>query len=207
METLLNAFAVLLIVIDPIGVAAIFATLSRPHPERMRRRMAITGTLLAGTILLTFFIFGDALLGLLGITLPAFRIAGGVLLFLLAIDMVVVRQSGLRSTTSREQLEAEQKADVSVFPLAFPLIAGPGAITTVLLMSAATSGIEASIGLIIMILLVMVLMLLSLLFAANLSHRLGETGANVISRLMGLILAALAMQYILDGIRAGLMPG
>lgn len=205
METLLNAFAVLLIVIDPIGVAAIFATLSRPHPERTRRRMAITGTLLAGTILLTFFIFGDALLGLLGITLPAFRIAGGVLLFLLAIDMVVVRQSGLRSTTSREQLEAEQKADVSVFPLAFPLIAGPGAITTVLLMSAATSGIEASIGLIIMILLVMVLMLLSLLFAANLSHRLGETGANVISRLMGLILAALAMQYILDGIRVGLM--
>ena len=203
METLLNAFAVLLI--DPIGVAAIFAALSRQHPDKARRRMAITGTLLAGSILLAFFIFGDVLLGLLGITLPAFRVAGGVLLFLLAIDMVMVRQSGLRSTTSREQMEAETKADVSVFPLAFPLIAGPGAITTVLLMSAETRGIEASLGLIAMILVVMVLMLVSLLFAATLSQRLGETGANVISRLMGLMLAALAMQYILDGIRAGLM--
>ncbi len=205
METLLNAFAVLIIVIDPIGVAAIFAALSRAHPVPVRRRMAITATLLAGTILLAFFIFGDALLGLLGITLPAFRIAGGVLLFLLAIDMVVVRQSGLRSTTSREQLEAEQKADVSVFPLAFPLIAGPGAITTVLLMSAQTRGVTASLGLMVIIVLVMVLTLVSLLFAAALSHRLGETGANVISRLMGLLLAALAMQFILDGLRVGLM--
>lgn len=205
METLFNAFAVLFIVIDPIGVAAIFAALSHQHSEQMRRHMAINGTLLATTILLLFFIFGDALLGLLGITLPAFRIAGGALLFLLAIDMVVVRQSGLRSTTSREQHEAEQKEDVSVFPLAFPLISGPGAITTVLLMSAQTSGIEASLGLIVIIVLVMALMLVSLLFAANLSRRLGETGANVISRLLGLILAALAVQYILDGIRNGLM--
>lgn len=205
METLLNAFAVLFIVVDPIGVAAIFATLSRSYPVPMRRRMAITATLLAGTILLVFFIFGNALLGLLGITLPAFRIAGGVLLFLLAIDMVVVRQSGLRSTTSREQLEAEQKEDVSVFPLAFPLISGPGAITTVLLMSAQTRGVTDSLGLMVIIVLVMVLTLVSLLFAATLSHRLGETGANVISRLMGLLLAALAMQFILDGLRAGLM--
>ena len=157
METLLNAFAVLFIVIDPIGVAAIFAALSRSHTIPARRRMAITATLLAGTILLVFLMFGDALLGLLGITLPAFRIAGGALLFLLAIDMVVVRQSGLRSTTSREQLEAEQKADVSVFPLAFPLIAGPGAITTVLLMSARAEGVADVVGLGLMIVLVMVL--------------------------------------------------
>lgn len=205
METLLNAFAVLLIVIDPVGVAAIFATLTRQHAPQMRRRMAMNATLLASSILLIFFIFGDGLLGLLGITLPAFRIAGGVLLFLLAFDMVVVRQSGLRSTTMREQHEAEQKEDVSVFPLAFPLIAGPGAITTVLLMSAETRGLEASLGLIVMIILVMGLTLLSLLSAAGLARRLGETGTNVISRLMGLILAALAVQYILDGIREGLM--
>jgi multiple antibiotic resistance protein len=205
METLLNAFAVLLIVIDPVGVAAIFATLTRQHAPQMRHRMAMNATLLASIILLLFFIFGDGLLGLLGITLPAFRIAGGVLLFLLAFDMVVVRQSGLRSTTMREQHEAEQKEDVSVFPLAFPLIAGPGAITTVLLMSAETRGIEASLGLVVMICLVMGLTLLSLLSAASLARRLGETGTNVISRLMGLILAALAVQYILDGIREGLM--
>ena len=205
MDTLLNAFAVLFIVTDPIGVAAIFAALTSQHTEPMRRHMAINGTLLAGAILLAFFIFGDSLLNLLGITLPAFRIAGGALLFLLAIDMVVVRQSGLRGATSREQHEAEQKEDVSVFPLAFPLISGPGAITTVLLMSAQTRGITASLGLIAMIILVMGLMLTSLLFASRLSHRLGETGANVISRLLGLILSALAMQYILDGIREGLL--
>ncbi len=205
METLLNAFAVLFIVIDPIGVAAIFAALSRSHTIPARRRMAIIATLLAGTILLVFLVFGDALLRLLGITLPAFRIAGGVLLFLLAIDMVVVRQSGLRSTTSREQLEAEQKADLSVFPLAFPLIAGPGAITTVLLMSARADGVTDVVGLGLIIVLVMALTLVCLLFAAALSHRLGETGANVISRLMGLLLAALAMQFILDGLRTGLL--
>jgi len=206
METLLNAFAVLFIVIDPIGVAVIFAALTHSHSDQARRHMAINGTLLACTILLAFFIFGDSVLHLLGITLPAFRIAGGALLFLLAIDMVVVRQSGLRSTTSREQHEAEQKEDVSVFPLAFPLIAGPGAMTTVLLMSAETSGFSAAFGLVAVLVFVMVLTLICLLFAANLSHRLGETGANVISRLLGLILAALAMQYILDGIRAGLLP-
>ncbi len=205
MEILLNAFAVLFIVIDPIGVAAIFAALSRSHAIPARRRMAIIATLLAGTILLVFLVFGDALLRLLGITLPAFRIAGGVLLFLLAIDMVVVRQSGLRSTTSREQLEAEQKADLSVFPLAFPLIAGPGAITTVLLMSARADGVTDVVGLGLIIVLVMALTLVCLLFAAALSHRLGETGANVISRLMGLLLAALAMQFILDGLRTGLL--
>lgn len=204
MEPLLNTFAVLFIVIDPIGVAAVFAALSHQHSEPMRRHMAINGTLLATTILLIFFIFGDALLKLLGIGLPAFRIAGGALLFLLAIDMVVVRQSGLRSTTSREQHEAEQKADVSVFPLAFPLIAGPGAMTTVLLMSAQSSG-TAALGVAAMILVVMALMLICLLFAARISHRLGETGANVISRLLGLILAALAMQYIIDGVREGLL--
>lgn len=204
MEPLLNAFAVLFIVIDPIGVAAVFAALTHQHSEQMRRHMAINGTLLATTILVFFFIFGDSLLKLLGIGLPAFRIAGGALLFLLAIDMVVVRHSGLRSTTSSEKIEAEQKADVSVFPLAFPLIAGPGAMTTVLLMSAQSSGTEA-LGLIGVIALVMVSMLVCLLFAARISHRLGETGANVISRLLGLILAALAMQYIIDGIREGIL--
>lgn len=205
-ENLLNAFTVLFVVIDPIGVAMIFAALTHRHSESQRRRMAIAGTVLSGAILLTFFILGDNLLTLLGITLPAFRIAGGILLFLLAIEMVVVRQSsGLRSTTVREQDEAEHKEDVSVFPLAFPLIAGPGGMTTVLLMSAESSGLTASMGLIGILTLVMALMLLCLLFAANIAHRLGETGANVISRLMGLILAALAMQFILDGVKEGLL--
>lgn len=206
MENLLNAFTVLFVVIDPIGVAMIFAALTHRHAEAQRRRMAISGTVLSGAILLTFFVFGDNLLNVLGITLPAFRIAGGILLFLLAIEMVMVRQSsGLRSTTLREQDEAEHKEDVSVFPLAFPLISGPGGMTTVLLMSAESSGFTTSMGLIGILTLVMALMLLCLLFAANIAHRLGETGANVISRLLGLILAALAMQFILDGVKEALL--
>lgn len=205
-DNLLSAFTVLFVVIDPIGVAMIFAALTHRHSENQRRRMAITGTVLSGAILLTFFVLGNSLLTMLGITLPAFRIAGGILLFLLAIEMVVVRQSsGLRSTTVREQDEAEHKEDVSVFPLAFPLIAGPGGITTVLLMSAESDGLTDSMGLIGVLTLIMALMLLCLLFAANIAHRLGETGTNVISRLLGLILAALAMQYILDGVKEGLL--
>src|SRR3569833_280328 len=108
MEALFNTFVVLFIVIDPVGLAP---------------------------MLLVFFLVGDKLLAALGIGMPAFRIAGGVLLFLRAIDMVFARHSGLRSTTRREQQEAVHKEDISVFPLAFPLIAGPGALTTVLLMS------------------------------------------------------------------------
>jgi multiple antibiotic resistance protein len=202
METLISAFVVLFIVTDPIGVAAIFAALTHQHSKTQRRRMAITATLLATGILLGFLFLGDTLLTTLGITLPAFRIAGGVLLFLIAIDMVLARQSGLRSTTNSEQQEAEQKADVSVFPLAFPLMAGPGAITTVLLMSGAASGTAQLLGLMGVILFVMLLGLVSLLFATSLAQHLGETGANVISRLLGLILTALAVQYVLDGIKA-----
>jgi len=205
MDSLLNTFVVLFIVTDPVGVAVIFAALSHRHPEAAWRRMAVTAVLLATAILVSFFLMGAGLLETLGITLPAFRIAGGVLLFLIAIDMVVVRQSGLRATTSGEQTEAEQKADISVFPLAFPLIAGPGAMTTALLMSGQSNGFPAAFGLIGIICLVMAVMLASLLFAATIAHRLGETGANVISRLLGLILAALAVQYILDGIKQGLL--
>lgn len=205
MDTLANAFVVLFIVTDPVGVAVIFAALSRRHPEAARRRMALIAVLLSSAILLTFFVVGAGLLAALGITLPAFRIAGGVLLFLIAIDMVVVRQSGLRATTSGEQSEAEHKEDLSVFPLAFPLIAGPGAMTTALLMSGQGSGFPAAFGMIGVICLVMAVMLGCLLFAAKISHRLGETGANVITRLLGLILAALAVQYILDGVKQGLL--
>jgi multiple antibiotic resistance protein len=145
-------------------------------------------------------------LAALGIGLPAFRIAGGVLLFLLAIDMVFARQSGLRSTTIREQREAETKQDISVFPLAFPLIAGPGALTTVLLMSSTAKGAFAFTGTLVVLLIVLGFTLVSLLYAARILRFLGETGANVISRLFGLVLAALAVQFILDGVRAS-FPG
>ncbi|MEK7321534.1 MAG: MarC family protein [Pseudomonadota bacterium] len=202
MEVLFNTFVVLFIVIDPVGLAPMFLWLTLCGTAAYQRKMAIRGTALASGMLLVFFFFGDALLAALGIGLPAFRIAGGALLFLLAIDMVFARQSGLRSTTTREQEEAEHKEDISVFPLAFPLIAGPGALTTVLLMSSSWKEPVVFAGMLAVLLLVLGMTLLSLLWAGILLRFLGETGTNVISRLFGLVLAALAVQYILDGLRS-----
>jgi multiple antibiotic resistance protein len=206
MEMLLNTFVVLFIVIDPIGLAPMFLALSSGATPAYQHKMALNGTLLASGMLLVFYFVGDTLLVALGIGIPAFRIAGGVLLFLLAIDMVFARQSGLRSTTIREQREAETKQDISVFPLAFPLIAGPGALTTVLLMSSTAKGAFAFTGTLVVLLIVLGFTLVSLLYAARILRFLGETGANVISRLFGLVLAALAVQFILDGVRAS-FPG
>lgn len=206
LEKIFNMFVVLLVVIDPVGVTPVFGALTRGGGDLHRRRMALKGTALAAGILLVFAFIGDWLLTTLGISLPAFKIAGGMLLFLIAIDMVFARQSGGRSATGREQEEARHKEDISVFPLAFPLIAGPGALTTILLMVGESRGqplyFVAMIGVLLAILL---LTLLCLLAAGKLMKLLGETGANVMDRLFGVILAALAVQFVMDGVRAGFL--
>ncbi|TAM43781.1 MAG: MarC family protein [Gammaproteobacteria bacterium] len=204
-ELLLDSFILLFVVVDPIGLAPLFAALTQDATPLQRRRIAVRGVLIAGGILLVFVILGDALLRALGIGLAAFQIAGGVLLFLLAVDMLFARHSGLRSTTEREQKEAERKKDISVFPLAIPLIAGPGALTTVLLMVGEQGDNSVIVGAALaVVVLVLAVTLVSLLFAARVMRVIGETGANVVSRVFGVVLAALAAQYILDGLRAGL---
>lgn len=204
-ELLFDTFIILFVVVDPIGLAPMFAALTRDDTPRQRRRLALRGVLIAGCILVTFVIVGDALLRALGIGVPAFQIAGGVLLFLLAVDMLFARHSGLRSTTEREQREAEHRKDISVFPLAIPLIAGPGALTTVLLMVSEQGDNPAVIGAtLVVVILVLAIALGSLLLSGRLLRLIGETGANVVSRVLGVILAALAAQYILDGLQAGL---
>lgn len=200
-ERLVNAFVVFFVVLDPVGMVPVFWALTHRGTRAYRRRMAVWGVGLAAAILLVFAVAGQALLAALGIGVPAFRIAGGILLFLLSIDMIFARQSGLRSTTAREQAEAEHRADVSVFPLAFPLIAGPGAMTTVLLF-AGRPGEAAFLAVIGVMLAVLALILGALLGSEYLMRHLGETGANVFSRLLGLVLAALSVQYVVDGIRA-----
>jgi multiple antibiotic resistance protein len=200
-DLLLSAFVTLFIVIDPIGVAWIFASLTRDADRARRRYMATQAVMLSGVILLVFYFSGDVLLRWMGISLSAFKIAGGILLLLLAIDMVFARQSGLRSTTAGEAHEAEHKKDISVFPLAFPLIAGPGAITSVLLLSGNVAHSTMSWYPVMILILVLAITLVCLLLAARLSRLLGQTGANVISRLLGLILAALAVQFVIDGIK------
>jgi multiple antibiotic resistance protein len=204
-EQVLYSFVALFVIIDPVGSAAIFAALTRGAPAAFRRSMAWRGTVIAGVLILAFAFGGAALLRALGITLPAFRIAGGILLFLLAVDMVFARPSGIRMPTATEEAEAEHRADISVFPLAFPLLAGPGALTSiVLLMGRATAPLAAA-GVVAALLAVMALTLLLLRAAPEVLRLLGVTGANVVSRVLGVILAALAAQLVLDGI-AEAMP-
>lgn len=201
LEHFLDSLIILLVVVDPIGLAPMFGAITPGADANFRRRMAVRGTLVAAAILIAFVIVGSDLLRALSISMPAFQIAGGVLLFLLAVDMVFARHSGLRSTTEREQREAQHRQDISVFPLAFPLISGPGALTTVLLMSGRHAGDVRMLGVVLLVVvLVLTATLIALLMADRIMKIMGETGANVVSRLLGVILAALAVQYILDGL-------
>jgi len=205
LDLFLDSFIILFVVVDPIGIAPIFAALTHGETDTARRRMALRGVLLAAAVLVVFVLIGDDLLGALGVGVPAFQIAGGLLLFLLAVDMVFARPSGVRVPTEREQKEAEHKKDISVFPLAIPLIAGPGALTTVLLMVSHHGSRPVVLGIVLgVVLLVLGATLLSLLLAGKIVRLLGQTGINVVGRLLGIVLAALAVQFVLDGVGAAL---
>jgi multiple antibiotic resistance protein len=208
-DSLLNALTILLVVIDPVGVAMTFGALTVGMAPEQRRLTAVRGVLLAAAILYAFALTGNSFLRALGIGLPAFRIAGGILLFFLAMDMLLARKSGLSGATGQEQDEAGRRADLSVFPLAIPLIAGPGAITsTVLLMGQAWPRPWETAGLLAMIAVALALTLAILLTADRVMHWLGVTGSNVVSRVLGIVLAALAVQFVLDGLHgAGLIRG
>lgn len=193
----------LLVTIDPIGTAPMFVGLTAGHTSAERRRVALRGVAIAAGVLLGFALVGELLLGALGIELAAFRIAGGVLLLLLSIDMVMVRHSGLRTTTESEEQESGQRADISVFPLAIPLVAGPGAMTSVvLLMSEAGGALAPSLVVLCELALVLTLTLVCFLSAGKLMKVLGITGVNVVTRVAGLLLAALAVQFGIDGVLA-----
>jgi multiple antibiotic resistance protein len=200
-EFVFNSFVTLLVIVDPPGLAPIFAALTRGYSEKRKREAAIRGTIIGGAILIIFAIAGDALLGALGIGLAAFRTAGGILLFLLALDMIFARPTGLRSRSVRDQEEDSYEQDISVFPVAIPLLAGPGAITTVLLYTGGT-GAAGTLLFMGVILAVLLLSLGALLLAPRIMRLLGETGANVVSRVLGVLLAALAVQFVFDGLES-----
>jgi len=207
LELFLDYFVVLFVVVDPVGVAAMFAALAHGESPARQRHYAWRATVIAAAVLVVFALVGDTLLRALGIGMAAFQIAGGALLFLLAVDMVFARHSGLRATTVAEQKEAEQRKDISVFPLAVPLIAGPGALTSVLLMVGEQGGEPLIIGTVLLVLAaVLGLVWAALRFAGRLKGVLGATGANVISRLLGIVLAAMAVQFVLDGWNAVTLP-
>jgi multiple antibiotic resistance protein len=196
---LFNSLITLLVVIDPPGLAPIFAALTRGYSAKRKRETAIRGVFVGAAILLVFALIGDVLLGALGISLDAFRIAGGILLFILALDMVFASPRGVRARTVSEQEEDDFSQDVTVFPLAIPLLAGPGAIAAVLLFTAGRTPVEISLF-IGVLLFVLLLTLASLLLAPRIMALMGETGASVLSRVLGVVIAALAVQFVLDGV-------
>lgn len=199
-ESLVNAFILLFVVIDPIGVASLFCAITRGYSARAARAAAVRGVAVAFLLVLAFALGGSLLLRYLGVSMPAFTVAGGILLFLLAVDMVLVRQSGLRTATASEQEEAEHRADISVFPLAIPMIAGPGTLTTVLLLTGDRGWSRQALEVMLAAVLVLAITLAMLLAARLIQRVLGETGANVIVRVFGILLAALAVQYVSNGI-------
>jgi len=206
-ETLIHAFITLFVIADPFGIAPIFLALTAGSDEPYKKRMAVRGVAIATIVMLVFAFVGDYLFRALGVSIEAFSIAGGALLFLLAIDMVLARRTGLRSTTVSEDREAGSKEDISVFPLAIPLIAGPGALTSILLLMERTNhDVLLQAGVIAVLLIVMGLNYVALSYARYLNRLLGVTGVNVVGRVFGIILAALAVQFIMNGIqRSGLI--
>ncbi|NGX17596.1 MarC family protein [Wenzhouxiangella sp. XN24] len=198
-EQLIKTFIIFFVVIEPVSLVPMFGALTRGGEPGYRRRMALKSVAISAGIFIVFAVAGDWLLRLLGISVSAFKIAGGMLLFLLSVDMVLARESGLRSTTVREQEEARYRDDISVFPMAFPLITGPGALATLLLLTAETTG-YLEFGLVLaMGLLALLVTLVFLLLTQPLMRVMGVTGGTVISRLLGVVLSALAVQYVVDG--------
>jgi len=195
-----DSFVTFFVVVDPIGTAVIFAGLMHGARDEARKRMAWRSTIIASLLLFAFASGGTLLFEVLGISIAAFRIAGGALLFLLATDMVFARPSGIRNPTGPEQEEAAHSQDISVFPLAFPLLAGPGALTSVVLSISRVQTLDAAGAVIGSLIAVLALTLAALLSAEWLLRALGVTGANVVGRVLGIILAALAAQYVIDGI-------
>jgi multiple antibiotic resistance protein len=208
LEIALSAFVMLLVTISPIDVGSIFIGLTRSDPAA-RHGLAIKATVIAALVLGLFALCGNWLIATLGVSFAAFRISGGVLLMLLSIDLLFAHPTGLSSITESEAREAGWHQDIAVFPLAIPLIAGPGAMTAVLLLMGRAGGDPLKSAIVLGALaLVLLLTLASLLSAAALVRVLGITGINVVSRISGVLLAALSVQFVIDGIReSGLLPG
>ncbi|MBB6098813.1 multiple antibiotic resistance protein [Deinobacterium chartae] len=195
-----QTFLTMFVVMDPIGLAPIFIGLAGSRPAFERRAIALKATLVAGGIILMFALFGRALLEHLGISLEAFRVAGGVLLFLIALDMVFARQSGAKETPAEEQ-EAQDRQDISVFPIAIPLIAGPGTLASVMILASEARGRALDLAAVLLVTFgVLVLCYVALRAAGQIARVIGLTGVNVVTRVLGVLLGALAIQYIADGV-------
>ena len=200
----INAFVALFVIIDPVGLTPVFLALTQGHSDAERRAIGRRAILVSFAVLTVFGLMGEAVLHFVGISMPAFRIAGGILLLLTALDMLFERRTKRRDHTAEE----EERPDPSVFPLAIPLLAGPGAITTTILLVGEAGGAIEVTGVFICVALVLAVVALFFRSAGLMERLLGRTGTTVVTRLLGMLLAALAVQFVLDGLRgAALLPG
>lgn len=193
---LITAFVTLFVVIDPIGLAPMFVALTKGADVSFRRAVAIRSCVIGVILLMVFGLFGEAVLQAVGISMPAFRISGGILLFVTALDMLFERR------TQRRQGQSANADDPSVFPLATPLIAGPGAMTSMILLTGQSSDWSGLFAIHLVMVAVVLLVFIFFLAAGMIERALGDTGINVVTRLLGMLLAALSVQFVLDGLQS-----
>lgn len=202
MEGLINAFTTLMVTTDPPGLAPIFLALTAGMNAAERRQTAIRGTIIGFLILALFAITGKGVLSVLGISLPAFRIAGGFLLFFIAFEMIFERRQERKEKVTVVAITKDHIHNLAVFPLAIPLISGPGSISATILLAGNFPSALDRIQLIIVIAVVFSAILAALLVADRIDRYLGQTGRAILTRLLGVLLAALAVQFVIDGLRA-----
>ena len=201
-DSIFSAFLTILVTIDPPGLAPLFLALTRGMTREQRTQVSVRATTIASAIMILFAIVGAVVLSGLGITLPAFRVAGGLLLFYIAFEMVFERRQDRKEKSADMAITRDQIQDIAAFPLAIPLIAGPGAISATVLLSGSFQGIAAKSALVGIILVCLGLTYLVFVLAERVDRFLGQTGRTILTRLLGVILAALAVQFVADGIKA-----
>jgi multiple antibiotic resistance protein len=202
LEYLIAAAVTLFVVVDPIGLAPTFLSVTSGIPDAARRQVALRAAVIAGAILMGAALIGDWLLRQLGISLPAFRIAGGLLLFSIASEMVFGVRSERQSRDAEQAIE-EHVRNIAAFPLAIPLLAGPGALTATVLLAGQADFRSLQLAILLSVIAaIAALCFLVFCIAAQIERGLGTTGSVLLSRLQGVLLAALAVQYVIDGLRA-----
>lgn len=197
LPAMIAAFTTLFIIIDPMGLSPLFLALTSGMTNAQRRVIAVRACAIGGVLMLAFLFLGEALLGFIGISMSAFRIAGGMLVFIIALEMLFQKRTERREDTANDSGHTD---DPSVFPLAMPLIVGPGAITTIILLAGQAEGPADIAAIAAVMFAVLLTVLCAFLIAPVLEKLLGKTGLNILTRLLGMLLAALAVQFILDGL-------
>ncbi|MFI0395410.1 MarC family protein [Paracoccus jiaweipingae] len=198
---LISAYVTLFVIIDPVGLAPLYIALTDGMSPQRRRLTGLRALAVAAILLTLFALAGDGILSFIGISLPAFRIAGGVLLFLTALDMLFERRTRRREGQAQEEVPHDPGDDPSVFPLATPLLAGPGALASMILLSGQGEGVVHMALVIAVMLAVLATTWVMFVVSVPLARALGATGTMVVTRLLGMLLAALSIQFVIDGLK------